>query len=493
MIPAILALIAGGIGALGLPPYGLWPLTILSLVGTSQIYRGLTDWRQASLVGWTFGTGYFGIAFSWIFEPFLVGPKEFAWLAFFAPALLAAGLALFWALAFTVAHWLSRTSIFGLLLSLAAVEVARAYLFSGFPWAGFAQIWIGTGPDLLLSIIGPQGLMLVTLIVAAMVFGLLEPKSNNASKLLSAVGLTLLVLVVVTFSSRLPAVTSTEAIVRIVQPNASQEEKWDRDKIPKFFARQLTATGAGDSPPDLIVWPESAIAPLLDDADAEFRAISKAARGAIVVLGVNRRDEEGYYNSMVALDRFGHVAQRYDKQKLVPFGEFMPFPEFFRKLGIRGLAEWADRGYVAGSGLRRMMLGDLGLALPLICYEAIFPELARNDAQRPDLLLQITNDAWFGTRAGPYQHFAQARMRAIEQGLPIIRAANTGISAAIDPFGRIVEILPLGATGFVDAKLPTPLPKTLYSRTGDGPAITLIVVLLLTMFFGKVAQLRPES
>ena len=493
MIRAILALIAGGIGALGLPPYGFWPLTLLALAAMFQIFGGLTDWRRASLVGWTFGAGYFGVAFSWIFEPFLVGPEEFAWLALFAPPLLAAGLAGFWALAFAVAYGVASTSILGLLLSLAAIEVARAYLLSGFPWAGLAQIWVGSGLDLLLSVIGPHGLMLLTLIVAAMVRLLLKPKSSNASRFVSAVGLTFFALVAVTLTWRLPEVKTTAAIIRIVQPNAPQAEKWDREKIPQFLARQITATGAGDNPPDLIVWPESAIAPLLGDAAVEFRAIANAARGAIVVLGVNRRDEAGYYNSMVVLDRDGQVAQHYDKQKLVPLGEYMPFPEFFRSLGIRGLAEWADRGYVAGSGPRRLVLGDLGLAQPLICYEAIFPELARQDAERPDLLLQITNDAWFGTRAGPYQHFAQARMRAIEQGLPIIRAANTGISAVIDPLGRIIEIMPLGATGFVDAKLPAPLPTTLYARIGDGPAITLIIILLLTVFGRHVVRLRSEG
>lgn len=268
-------------------------------------------------------------------------------------------------------------------------------------------------------------------------------------------------------------------IVRMVQPNAPQHLKWHPDHIPTFFQRQVTATSApGD--PDLIVWPETALPMLLGNADQALDIIATAAGGAPVVMGVQRY-EDGYFNAMILMEGQGQVTQLYDKHHLVPFGEYMPFSWLFRHISIGGLAQRTQAAYSAGPG-PSIFDTPLGAALPLICYEAVFPQDVTGAPTRPAYLLQVTNDAWFGTWSGPQQHLMQARMRAIETGLPLVRAANTGVSAMIGPGGRILASLPLGQQGFVDAPLPNARVSTIYWKTGDW----LVFVLILGTIIGAL-------
>jgi len=204
--------------------------------------------------------------------------------------------------------------------------------------------------------------------------------------------------------------------------------------------------------------------------------IGEAAAGTPVVLGVQRAQGFDYYNGLIVLGADGTAQSGYDKHHLVPFGEYMPLPWLFRRLGIPALAERVDGGFSAGPGPKLIDIPGIGAALPLICYEAVFPQHSRSPGARPRLLLQVTNDAWFGTYAGPQQHLAQARMRAIEQGLPLVRSANTGISAVVDARGRVTASLPLGVHGHVDAVLPPALKPTMYARTGDAPVAVLLLL-----------------
>jgi apolipoprotein N-acyltransferase len=181
----------------------------------------------------------------------------------------------------------------------------------------------------------------------------------------------------------------------------------------------------------------------------------------------------------------GQRDQIYDKHHLVPFGEYMPAATLFARYNILGLATRAKYGFSPGPGPQLLDLGALGTALPLICYEAVFPQDVNAAPERPDMLLHLTNDAWFGTDAGPQQHLQQARLRAIEQGLPVVRAANTGISAMIDPAGRIIDALPLGRAGFIDAPLPAPLRPTIYSRTGDLSALLVLITAFGALFLAN--------
>ena len=257
------------------------------------------------------------------------------------------------------------------------------------------------------------------------------------------------------------------------------------EKLRLFFERQIAFTAAAPegAPPDLIVWPETAIPWVLDRAGPAFEAIRRAAGGTPVVLGLQRLDGPRYFNSLVRLDAAGEVSAIYDKHHLVPFGEYMPFGDFLAKFGIYGLASNAGHGYSADPGPRVIDLGGIGAALPLICYEGVFPQDVGGYDRRPDLILLLTNDAWFGQLSGPYQHLAQARLRSAEQGLPMIRVANTGVSAIIDATGRVSARIPLGAQGWTDARMPPALPPTPYARMGDGPLILGALLVLALLIF----------
>jgi len=262
--------------------------------------------------------------------------------------------------------------------------------------------------------------------------------------------------------------------VRLVQPNAPQDQKWDPDKAMVFFDRQLADTAAPKTGGVAeIVWPESAVPWLLDYAAPALERIADAAEGVPVILGLNREAGGRYYNAMVTVGPGGEPGEVYDKVHLVPFGEYIPFGGLARLIGLQSFAAREGYGFSAG---QRVHLIDtpLGKALPLICYEAIFPQGMFAAGERPDYLLQITNDAWFGTFSGPFQHLQQARFRAAEQGLPLVRVANTGVSAVIDYTGQVTAMLPMGKAAYLDADLPSGRRVTLYSRTGDGPVAALL-------------------
>jgi apolipoprotein N-acyltransferase len=332
---------------------------------------------------------------------------------------------------------------------------------------------VGSMPGQGAAVIGPHGLNLALFAAAAVAADLRRPLLA-VPVAAAAVGLILW---------QVPAAAVAPeaggATVRLVQPNAPQNEKWRPDRAPVFFERQIGYTAAAPRP-DLIVWPETAIPYLLENADPALERMAGAAQGVPLVFGVQRFDGPYLHNSLTVLGPDGRRGEIYDKHHLVPFGEYMPLADLAARWGLFGLAA-GDAGYAAGPGPRLIDLGPLGRALPLICYEAVFPQDVGGAPARPDFLLQITNDAWFGERSGPYQHLQQARMRAIEQGLAMVRAANTGISAVIDPRGRIVAAIPLGQAGYADAPLPAPRPPTIYARTGDFPLILSLIVFLSAM------------
>ncbi len=272
-----------------------------------------------------------------------------------------------------------------------------------------------------------------------------------------------------------------------MQPNAPQREKWDPEKAGIFWQRQLDATGApGDV--NVVIWPEVAVPYRFDEAAQYNEMIAAQKPGANFIFGSIRqsRETKRFYNSMAILNGNGAVQSYYDKAHLVPFGEYLPFPDLWEKWGLYGLAANAGQ-YSAGAGHLIGAVDALPAFIPAICYEIIFSEeiVAANPNAR--WIVHVTNDAWFGNFSGPYQHFAQTRARAIETGLPVARAANTGISAMIDPYGRLVASLDLGMDGHIDAPLPAPLPQTWYSAM---PQIAPLALILPFLFFGMVAYRR---
>ncbi len=481
------SVLAAGLGigaACGLAPLGYWFATLLALTLIAPLYLVCETPRRAAIVGWAFATGYFAHALSWIVEPFLVDAERHAWMAPFALIFMAGGLALFWALAFGIAKRIggsvsAQAALLAVALSLA--EFGRGYLLTGFPWAGIAQIWVDTPVAQLLSLIGPYGLGALTLLVALLAGAVLF--SDRSPRALAMAAIVVVGSVALTFSyarTRPPVELSTH-VVRLIQPNAPQHQKWDPDYAPLFFARQLEFTVA-EPRPDLIVWPETSVPAWLGSAQPYLSAIVDAAQGTPVFLGIQRAEGQRIYNSMIYLNADGQQQGLYDKHHLAPFGEYVPFGNLMARFGIYGMAATTGNGFSAGTGAALIPAGSLGKALPLICYEAVFTQDVLAAPGRADFLLQITNDAWFGTWSGPYQHLAQAQMRAIEQGLPMMRSANTGVTAMIDPLGRMTAFLPLGQAGYIDAELPHPHRPTIYSRIGDGPVFFLLLILFALLW-----------
>jgi apolipoprotein N-acyltransferase len=471
-----LSLLAGAVAAMGQAPFDMPVLMLLGLALAFYVADQAQTARAAAVVGFSTGFAYFAITLHWIVSPFLVDAARHGWMAPFAVVLMAAGGALFWCVAFWAARRIS-SQLWVLIPCWAGVELLRAYIFTGFPWATPAQAMVDTLAGQSLAWIGPHGLNLV-LIAGA--YALVAVLTHHW--LLRVAVFAVLSFPVFQGPVGAPSPLSG-TVLRLVQPNAPQDEKWDPEKIGIFYDRQLTFTAAAPDPdlglPDAVIWPETAIPWGLTYADSILQEISRTAEGRPVVLGVQRSEGPRHFNTLIALGPQGQVEQMYDKHHLVPFGEYMPLGDFAARFGVYGLAPQHGAGFSAGPGARLMDLGPLGRALPLICYEAVFAHDVNAAPSRADFIIHATNDAWFGTYAGPQQHLAQARMRAIEQGLPVARAANTGITAMIDPMGRLIASIGLGQAGYIDAALPLPGAPTVYSRTGDLPYIALLALFVL--------------
>ncbi len=473
---------SGG-AALGLvqAPWSFPAAFFIAIPVLFRVQSGATSARRAALLGWLAGLAYFGLTLSWLVEPFMVDAASQGWMAPFALFFMAAGLAVFWAVAFGLAQ---RGNLLLFAVFWTALELARSYLFTGFPWALIGYGWVDTPLMQAASVIGVPGVGFLTLVsILLLVDGGLRRRGVAALS-----GAAILVAMWAGGMVRLSQPVSPRAepfTVRLVQPNAAQELKWLPEFMPVFFERQLALTaGDGGPQPDLVIWPEAAV-PFIPAARRDLlMRMTVAAKGARVVFGARRVDAaNNWYNSLYMLDPSGEISAVYDKQHLVPFGEYIPLSGLIWRLGIDSLTALTGNGFTAGQRAQLIGTQKVPPFLPLICYEAIFAQDIPRTGPRPQWLLQITNDAWFGKFSGPYQHLAQARVRAIEQGLPLVRVANTGVSVVTDPYGRILKILPLGVAGAVDAVLPAPLEPTIYSRTGDWPVGGLLAALAILQLF----------
>jgi apolipoprotein N-acyltransferase len=474
-------LIAGALAGLGQAPFGLPAVTVLVLAGVLTVARKETRNATAFLNGWFFGVGYFALTLHWIVEPFQVDAASHGWMAPFALFFMATGMALFWGAGFLLARQIG-SGIWAIVAGLAVVEMIRSFVLTGFPWALIGHIWIDTPIAQLAALVGPHGLTLLTLGLAGAIAAL-------GPRLWVALPLALTgVLWVWLDPGPAPVLPPDAPVIRLVQPNMPQDQKFDPDMIPVFYERILRLSGGG-AVPQLVVWPETALPWLLEHSADILETAADATRGAPLVIGIQRRDGTRYFNSLVLADGEGQVRAVYDKHHLVPFGEYVPFGELMARFNIHGLAASQGGGFSSGDGPALIDLPGIGPAMPLICYEGIFAEEVNAMPASARLMILITNDAWFGTLAGPYQHLAQGRLRAIEQGIPMVRVANTGISALIDGHGRVIGSIPLGTEGALDLPLPEPLPPTIYAKFGDWPVILLLGLLLGICF----ATRRYES
>ncbi|MFD1881433.1 apolipoprotein N-acyltransferase [Paracoccus pacificus] len=480
---------AGMLASLGLSPFGYWPISLVAfalvLWFVAEAPAGAAAFRRALACG----MGYFALALNWIVDPFLVQPEIFGWMAPFALLLMALGGGMFWAIPGWVAWHAGRgvsLRALGFAACLVLSDWLRGWIFTGFPWALNGQIWVETPIAQLAAYCGALGLSSVTVVAAVLPValgptrrGIITGTIASALFLAACWGLG-------SWRMAAPLPPDLARTVRLVQPDAVQARKWDPQWAGVFYGRMLDLTaapGRDGRRPDLVIWPETAVNFLLEQPGDELLRIAQAAQGARVVIGVQSGRNGEYFNSLAEITPAGQTGAIYDKFHLVPFGEYLPWGKQLRRFGINAFAAQLGSGFTPGAGPRVLQLGDLPPVQPLICYEVIFPDHLRGDDERPGWLLQATNDAWFGTWTGPWQHLAQARLRAIESGLPLLRVANTGVSAVIDARGRVRQQLGLGTVGLIDTALPAALPPTPFIRWGDWwvPLDAALAVLLVAV------------
>lgn len=490
----LLLLAAGALSSLAQPPLSLVPLLAAGLVLLAHgVWRAPTLTRRFGLV-FAFAWGYFAFGLYWVGIAFFVDAARFAWLLPLPVLGLPTLLAMFPAAGATLGLWalrrLAQTPlgfILALALGMMLGEWARGHWFTGFPWNLFGQVWTDVLPVAQsLSLMGVYGLTLVTLVAFLLLALALPPFRAQSPRGLAFAGVALLAALGLWGQARLMTAERQDipgVTIRLVQANIPQAEKWRADLRDGHFETQAAlslARSANGAPPTHVVWPETAVTYFLDEDNLRLRSLlaTLAPPDGLFIFGAPRRSapvmtpDFEIWNSLYALAPDGRIVALYDKIHLVPFGEYLPLRRYAQLLGLDTIAAGQVDFSPGTDGRAVVNLPGLPPARALICYEGIFPggvyDAARHGATRPAWLLSITNDAWFGQSIGPHQHFATMKARAIEQGLPAVRAASTGISAIIDPWGRLVVHLGLGQMGFVDGPLPQALAPTLYARWGDG-------------------------
>lgn len=494
------ASLLGVIFSFSFEPYNALPLAAVSLSGFLFVLSRVNSSLQAGLVGWFFGVGHYATSLYWIGNSFYVNSEKTGYLAIPAIAIFVCSLSIFPAAASYFTVRCSSRRLISLWISFitfwSVSEWLRGHLFTGFPWNTVGYVWANfEAPIQAVSVLGIYGLGLVTVALFSAP-GIAFPLGIFVWQRGLIIGLTVFGVVALWLSgeARLSGSEETtrnsEIRLRIVQPNIPQHLKWKRGER-NLIIEQLVALSAdkAEYDPTHIIWPETA-APLflIEEDDFRKRLMDQLPDGAVLISGTLRRSQgkgQNIYNSLVTVAKSGEIFNYYDKVNLVPFGEYMPLREFlpFDKLTAGSV------NLSAGDGAKALHLPDGPVFQPLICYEAIFPGFFTDRWPAPKWLLNVTNDAWFGRSAGPYQHYQIARVRAIERGLPLVRAANTGISAVIDPYGRIVEALPLDTVGVIDARLPKAIPgRTVYSIMGNGFFWMGIALLIFVLFIDRLLR-----
>ncbi|MEI9990430.1 MAG: apolipoprotein N-acyltransferase [Rhizomicrobium sp.] len=488
---ALLAsIVAGGFYALGFAPLGIFPAMLLGLAALVLLLDGAAPRRRpvwgAAAIGWGFGFGQFLVGMHWIFYPFLVDPIEHAWQIPFVAILFPGGLALFAAAACAaaMAAWRpGRPRIFILTVCYAAAEWLRGHVLTGLPWNLPAYGW-GASLAILQStaFFGAYGLSLLTVFFGASLAELFEAPRPRLGLPVAAVAL--FAALWLGGTARLwttPTSFVANVHLRLVQPNIPQDEKYVRHLVARNWQRLMElSTRPGGATPGVIIWPEAAPPVLLQRSPDALAQIAELTGGNRVLVTGNQREdadangERRFFNSLFVFGAGGARIATYDKFHLVPFGEYLPLESWLRYLGITKLVGFPG-SFSAGDGPHTLDIPGAPPASPLICYEILFPS-AVVAAPRPMWILNVTDDSWFGPWAGPAQHLLAARVRAIEEGLPLARAANTGISAVVDAQGRIIARLGLDRTGIVDALLPKADGPTPYARFAD-----LVFFLLLIL------------
>ncbi len=498
------ALMAGLLASLSVAPVHGWPVLLVSLSvlvflvdATRHATRPVMD---GALIGWLFGVGLCLPAYTWVANPFYVEAEKYAFLAPVAMFGMAALMALFVCFSIAVAtrfwaHNWTRAVVLGAAWS--AGELLRGYILTGFPWNLIVYSWTDQLAFVqLASVVGPYGLGLIFVVLCALPAVAIKPFADGTPpsattpvldrqpvRVLGAV-IGGFVFVFAFGVLRVPMATPVadpdRTIVRVINPNVEQRLKFLPNGETRLF-EQAVGLGqtAADSSVDIIVWPEATTSFDLSSSPVAMQYIGDMLGEDQVLLAGSSRvvfdpvDRRRFHNSLQVYDTNGALKDIYDKSHLVPFGEYVPIKWFFNTIGFEQLTR-ARGALTPGEGLRTLALEGAPSFSPLICYEAIFPGHVVGD-RRPDFLLNVSDDSWFGKAWGPRQHFVSARMRTIEEGLPMVRSANQGVTAVIDPYGRIVRKLEPDEEGGITEAVPRPLSPTLYAMLGDWMSLLVLL------------------
>jgi len=481
-------------------PLNFFPAAIISL---SVFYFLLEKEEQKKPIFWLgffYGFGYFLAGIYWISISLLVEPEKFAWLIPFALTLIPSALALYLALfaisyKFLVAKFkLTQThqKIILFAITWLVFEILRSVLFTGFPWNLLGYIWMfDVHFAQLASVFGIYGLSFFAVLICLFPTLFLRSNSLKKPKEISLFDKIFAVILIVFFAANLvfgfsrvddkKLVTDDKTKLRLVQANIKQEMKWDGEQKYKNFLKHIELTNS-QSLDDVkaVIWSETSVPYVIDGNPELMKNLSLAVpqEGSLITGAIRLEHDEdvikNVWNSVFVIGKSG-VTSFYDKHHLVPFGEYVPlqkFLPFVEKITGGGV------GFSEGEGPQTIATSSFSFS-PLVCYEVIFSDEIVQKNSRPDLLINLTNDAWFGVSSGPYQHFNMARMRAIEQGISLARVAGTGITAFVDPFGRVVKKIDLNQEGVIDVDLIKNLTPTIYANFGYKPLILLLALILI--------------
>lgn len=511
----ILAFIAGGLASFSQAPFDFFAVCLISFPVLVWLLDGaaadsgsgrMQRFAAPFVTGWWFGFGYFAGGLWWVGNAMLTDFERYAWALPIAVLVLPAILAVFYGVAAALARpfWADGLGrIAALAAAFGIAEWLRAMLFTGFPWNAVGYAVMPT-PMLMQSagIVGMTGMNALAVFVFALPALLAGNKHVRTGMALAA----FLVVLHAGFGFvrlSLPAEGDATLQTRIVQPSIDQSEKWNAAVRDRIFRTFLDLSAEQDTQeairPALILWPETSVPFILQDRPDALSAIGELVRddqvllaGAVRIEGENAADPEArFYNSVVAINSAGVMYDAVDKVHLVPLGEFVPLEAVLSRLGITKLVELPG-GFSRGGSRHAIDVSDGVSAVPYICYEVIFPGIAVHESRDAALIVNVTNDGWFGYSPGPYQHLRQAQLRAVEAGRPLVRAANNGLSAVIDSRGRLVDALALDAVGTLDVAVPlAPADSLRTSFAGTtGWAIVLAFTLLAALLQWRQKSLR---
>lgn len=496
------AFVVGLLAAFAFPPFHAIPVLWLCFPVLVALLQGATRTRQAFAIGWSFAFGQLVVCLYWIAASMFVDIKSFWWALPLAIAGLPACFAIYYGLASSLAHRWSLKRADGILFFAVCwfgAEMARAHLFTGFPWDMLGYAWGDVLPVMQsVSVLGIEGLTLVTLVAVLMPALYATPVRRAFAHGAVVCGILVFVGLGVAGSVRLaqaPQEFVPDVRMRLVQPSTDQALKWRAEQRTKNFMHlmDLTFKASAEKPITHIIWPETAVAYYLNEEPLVRSQIAAAMpKDSVLLTGVVRRvwqDNETprFYNALIAMDSKGNVVAGYDKHHLVPFGEYMPY----RSVLPIPVISTMGQDFSAGVGPVTIRVPNLPPLSGLVCYEAIFSGAVAEKEDPPQLLLNVTNDGWYKGTIGPAQHFAIVRARAIEEGLPLVRVANAGTTGVIDAYGRVIAQTGESAPGFVDSSLPKPLSApTFMARHGS---ILGILLGIITMIFAIVLKFQRRA